>query len=94
MLTRTDDLRIDQLRPLIPPAIVMEEIPTSEAQMQAIALARAAASSVIAGEDDRLLVVRWGAPPKARASRDRDGLPSAPVWVWGSRGGDRLIRRP
>lgn len=57
MLTRTDDLRIDQLRPLIPPAIVMEEIPTSDAQSQHIAVARAAGSSIIAGEDDRLLVV-------------------------------------
>jgi 3-deoxy-7-phosphoheptulonate synthase len=57
MLTRTDDLRIDQLRPLIPPAIVMEEIPTSDAQSQRIAAARTAASSIIAGEDDRLLVV-------------------------------------
>lgn len=57
MLTRTDDLRIDQLRPLIPPAIVMEEIPTSDAHKQAIAISRAAAASIISGEDDRLLVV-------------------------------------
>jgi 3-deoxy-7-phosphoheptulonate synthase len=57
MLTRTDDLRIDQLRPLIPPAIVMEEIPTTDAQKQSIAVSRSAAASIISGEDDRLLVV-------------------------------------
>src|SRR5690606_30107573 len=57
MLTRTDDLRIDQLRPLIPPAIVMEEIPTSPAQEEHIARARAAGASIISGEDDRLLIV-------------------------------------
>jgi 3-deoxy-7-phosphoheptulonate synthase len=57
MLSRTDDLRIDQLRPLIPPAIIMEEIPVSDAQMQMIASAREAAARIIAAEDDRLLVV-------------------------------------
>ena len=31
MFHRTDDLRIDELRPLIPPAILMEELPLTEA---------------------------------------------------------------
>ncbi len=57
MLTRTDDLRIDELRPLIPPAIVMEEIPTTDAQVSTIQAAREAAGRIIEGEDDRLLVV-------------------------------------
>jgi len=57
MPSRTDDLRIDQIRPLIPPAIVIEEIPASEAQMTLIAKARDAAGRIIAGEDDRLLIV-------------------------------------
>ena len=30
MLQRTDDLRITEVRPLIPPAILLEEIPISE----------------------------------------------------------------
>ncbi len=57
MLTRTDDLRIDQLRPLIPPAIVMEEIPISDQQTATTSAAREAAARIIEGEDDRLLVV-------------------------------------
>src|SRR5690606_27918833 len=57
MFQRTDDLRIDQLRPLIPPAIVMEEIPASEKQAETTAAAREAASRIIEGEDDRLLIV-------------------------------------
>src|SRR6187431_955707 len=57
MQSRTDDLRIDQIRPLIPPAIVMEEIPATEAQMTLIAKAREAAGAIIAGQDDRLLIV-------------------------------------
>lgn len=57
MLTRTDDLRIDQIRPLIPPAIVMEEIPASEKHSEITSKAREAAGRIVTGEDDRLLVV-------------------------------------
>lgn len=57
MLTRTDDIRIDQVRPLIPPAIIMEEIPASDAQMATTTKARAEAASIVSGEDDRLLVI-------------------------------------
>jgi len=57
MLSRTDDLRIDQIRPLIPPAIVMEEIPASERQMETTTKAREAAARIVSGEDDRLLIV-------------------------------------
>lgn len=57
MLTRTDDLNIDQVRPLIPPAIVMEEIPASEQQMALTMGAREAAAKIVNGLDDRLLVI-------------------------------------
>lgn len=57
MLTATDDLRIDQIRPLIPPAIIMEEIPVSDSQAATTSQAREAASRIVTGEDDRLLVV-------------------------------------
>ncbi|HEY6723090.1 MAG TPA: 3-deoxy-7-phosphoheptulonate synthase [Polyangiaceae bacterium] len=57
MFTRTDDLRIDNLRPLLPPAILMEEIPASEQQSTMIANARAAAGRIIDRDDDRLLVI-------------------------------------
>ncbi len=57
MLTRTDDIRIDQVRPLIPPAIIMEEIPATEAQMATTTDARAQASDIVSGKDDRLLII-------------------------------------
>lgn len=57
MPTSTDDLRIDQVRPLIPPAIIMEEIPATETQMATTSKAREAASRIVSGQDDRLLVI-------------------------------------
>jgi len=57
MLSRTDDLRIEQVRPLIPPAIVMEEIPATADQMATVVAARENASKIVSGKDDRLLVV-------------------------------------
>lgn len=53
----TDDLRIESLRPLIPPAILMEELPVSEADTQLIADARADVARIVTGEDDRLVIV-------------------------------------
>lgn len=57
MFHLTDDLRIAQLRPLIPPAILMEELPISEAASTTVAEGREEATRVIRGADDRLLVV-------------------------------------
>ena len=57
MFESTDDLRIDQLKPLIPPAILMEELPISEAASHTVAAARRALDAILAGEDDRLVVV-------------------------------------
>jgi 3-deoxy-7-phosphoheptulonate synthase len=54
---RTDDLRIDTLRPLLPPAILMEEVPLSEADAQVIAKSREQIARVVRGEDDRLLLI-------------------------------------
>jgi 3-deoxy-7-phosphoheptulonate synthase len=54
---QTDDLRIDHLRPLVPPAILMEEIPLDGPQANAVAQARVAIGDIIGGRDDRLLVV-------------------------------------
>ena len=52
-----DDARISGYRPLISPAILMEEIPVSEQAAKLIANARSATEAIIRGEDDRLLVV-------------------------------------
>ena len=57
MFQITDDVRIAALRPLIPPAILMEELPITEQASNTIANARKEAEQIIAGEDDRLIVV-------------------------------------
>jgi 3-deoxy-7-phosphoheptulonate synthase len=53
----TDDVRIEGLRPLIPPAILMEEIHPGDEAIAQIAKARREISDVVHGKDDRLLVV-------------------------------------
>jgi 3-deoxy-7-phosphoheptulonate synthase len=54
---RTDDLRIDELRPLIPPAILMEELPLGEQASTLVWQSRAEIARIVTGSDDRLLVV-------------------------------------
>ena len=57
MFKRTDDLRITQVRPLIPPAILLEEIPISERASNVVADTRTAIANVLEGRDSRLIVV-------------------------------------
>jgi len=57
MLQRTDDLRITETRPLIPPAILLEEIPVSETASNVVSDTRKAVARVIAGHDPRLVVI-------------------------------------
>ncbi len=57
MLRRTDDLRITQVRPLIPPAILLEEIPITDRASNVVASTREAIAEVLAGRDTRLVVV-------------------------------------
>src|SRR3954468_12169905 len=57
MIRPTDDLRIRDVRPLIPPAILLEEIPIGEHASNVVSDARAAIANVIAGSDSRLVVV-------------------------------------
>ncbi len=53
----TDDVRIDKLRPLLPPAILMEELPLSERSSSTVGMARQTVTDLIRGQDDRLLAV-------------------------------------
>jgi len=53
----TDDVRIEDLRPLIPPAILMEEIHPGEDAIARIADARRQISDIVHSKDDRLVVV-------------------------------------
>jgi 3-deoxy-7-phosphoheptulonate synthase len=57
MFQPTDDLRIRNVRPLIPPAILLEEIPISERASNVVSDARAAIAAVIEGHDPRLVIV-------------------------------------
>jgi 3-deoxy-7-phosphoheptulonate synthase len=57
MQTPTDDLRIKDLKPLLPPAILMEEIPVSEHAAEVVATGRSQIGKLLRGDDDRLLVV-------------------------------------
>jgi 3-deoxy-7-phosphoheptulonate synthase len=57
MFQVTDDVRIDGLKPVIPPAILMEEMPLTERASNTIANARKLASAIVKGEDERLIVV-------------------------------------
>lgn len=53
----TDDVRIDDIRPLIPPAILMEEIHPGEEAIARVVHARRQISDIVHGRDDRLVVV-------------------------------------
>jgi 3-deoxy-7-phosphoheptulonate synthase len=57
MFQKTDDLRITQVRPLLPPAILLEEIPITERASNIVANTRRAVADVINGRDPRLVVV-------------------------------------
>jgi 3-deoxy-7-phosphoheptulonate synthase len=57
MIFRTDDLRIQDIRPLIPPAILMEEIPLGEKSSEVVARSREQLQAILRGEDDRLILV-------------------------------------
>ncbi len=57
MFRPTDDLRIRDVRPLIPPAVLLEELPISERASNTVADARASATGAILGSDSRLVVV-------------------------------------
>src|SRR5262245_13432517 len=57
MLYQTDDLRIQQLRPLVPPTVLMEELPMTEPVSRLVSRTREELSRILDGSDDRLLVV-------------------------------------
>ncbi len=57
MFQRTDDLRITDVRPLISPAILLEEIPITERVSNVVSEARQAVARVLANRDPRLVVV-------------------------------------
>ena len=55
--TRTDDLRIARVRPLISPALMLDRWPASERSEAVTQAGRDAVAAVLEGRDDRLVVV-------------------------------------
>jgi 3-deoxy-7-phosphoheptulonate synthase len=56
-MQRTDDLRITKVRPLLPPEILLEELPISEAASNVVANSRRAIAAAIEGRDSRLVLI-------------------------------------
>ncbi|HKB24783.1 MAG TPA: 3-deoxy-7-phosphoheptulonate synthase, partial [Methylomirabilota bacterium] len=54
---KTRDLHVESIRPLLPPAILLEELPLSNRGSQIVSRARREVARILAGEDDRLIVV-------------------------------------
>jgi 3-deoxy-7-phosphoheptulonate synthase len=57
MFRPTDDVRIEAQRPLIPPAILVEESPLSERASQLVTESRQQIGRILHGQDDRVLAV-------------------------------------
>jgi 3-deoxy-7-phosphoheptulonate synthase len=53
----TDDLRIERIRPLISPALLIDEIGLGESESSFVQSSRLCCERIMAGQDDRLLVV-------------------------------------
>ncbi len=54
---KTRDLHVESNRPLIPPAILLDELPLGEPGSRAVARAREQIIAILRGEDDRLIAV-------------------------------------
>lgn len=55
--SRTDDIRVSAVRPLVVPALLQERVPPSDQSYRLVRNTRQAISDILAGKDDRLLVV-------------------------------------
>ncbi len=53
----TEDTRIGDVRPLLPPACLCEELPLTAAAKQTVIAARQAVQAVLDDTDDRLVVI-------------------------------------
>ena len=54
---KTRDLHVESIRPLLPPAILLEELPLTEAGSLMVANAREEVARIVNGEDDRLIII-------------------------------------
>jgi 3-deoxy-7-phosphoheptulonate synthase len=56
-IDRHSDVRISKIQPLIPPALLLEELPSDEGIVNHVRTARRVCSAIVKGSDDRLLVI-------------------------------------
>ena len=56
-MQRTYDLRVESYRPLVPPAILLEELPLSDRGSETVARGRQEVSRILRGDDDRLVLI-------------------------------------
>ena len=54
---QTDDLRINEIKTVIPPAVLLEEIPVTEQAAKTTYETRQAIHNILSGDNDRLLVI-------------------------------------
>jgi 3-deoxy-7-phosphoheptulonate synthase len=57
VIQHTRDLRIRRFRPLLPPAILLEELPLSESGAATVTRGRREVGRILSGEDDRVVVI-------------------------------------
>ncbi len=57
MFRVTDDVRIEALKPLVPPAILMEDLPLTDTASETVATGRRATADCLHNRNDRLVVV-------------------------------------
>ena len=57
MPVRTRDLRVESIRPLLPPAILLEELPLRESAAVTVSQGRDEVARILRGDDDRLIVI-------------------------------------
>jgi 3-deoxy-7-phosphoheptulonate synthase len=57
MTVEIDDVRIQNIRPLLSPSVLIEQLPRSEAQSDTVAQGRVEIERILAGDDDRLVLV-------------------------------------
>ncbi len=57
MVERTGNIRVESIRPLVSPAILLEEIALTDPAAATVVAAREAVTAIVRGDDNRLLVV-------------------------------------
>ncbi|KAA9000136.1 3-deoxy-7-phosphoheptulonate synthase AroG [Affinibrenneria salicis] len=57
MMYQNDDLRIKEIKELLPPVALLEKYPATERAAETVSLARSAIHKILTGNDDRLLVI-------------------------------------